>query len=168
LNTSKTEITEGLRSKQEIFDFFESQQKEYYVKRGKFLCRTATSNETVLTIVSGKLETFKRATVGEAVLRNIEIGSSAETYIIAKEIFEKRYTVTEESHIVDGNTWHVAIAKGEVEAFQYQGGTICFIAPWDEEMICNAGDYIARPVPGDAKDIYRIEKATFDLTYSKK
>ena len=165
---TETRVIEGLRSKQEIFDLFESQQKDHYVKRGKFLCRIADSIETVLTIVSGKLETFKKASIGEAIIRNIEIGSSAETYIISKEMFEKRYTVTDESHLVDGSTWHVAIAKGEVEAFQYQGGTISFMAPWDEEMICYAGDYIARPVPGDANDIYRIEKATFDMTYSKK
>lgn len=165
---TETKTAEGLRSKQEIFDFFESQQKNHYVKRGKILCRAATCEETILTVVSGKLETFKRAAVGEVIVRNIEIGSSAETYIIAKEIFGKRYVVTDESHVIDGSTWHVAIAKGEVEAFQYEGETICFMAPWDEEMICNAGDYIARPVPGDARDIYRIEKATFDMTYSKK
>lgn len=165
---NQIETVEGLRSKQEIFDFFESQQKEHYVKRGKFLCRIVNNAETVLTIVAGKLETFKKAAVEDAILRNIEIGSSAEMYIISKEMFEKRYTVTDESHLVDGNTWHVAIAKGEIEAFQYQGGTISFMAPWDEEMICNAGDYIARPVPGNANDIYRIEKDTFDMTYFKK
>jgi hypothetical protein len=165
---TETKVIEGLRSKQEIFDLFESIQKGHYVKRGKYLCRTATFDETVLTVVSGKLETFKKATIGETILRNIEIGSSAETYIISKKMFEKRYVVTAEYHLVDGHTWHVAIAKGEVEAFQYQGGTISFMAPWDEEMICHEGDYIARPVPGDANDIYRIEKATFDMTYSKK
>ena len=29
------------------------------------------------------------------------------------------------------------------------------------------GDFISRPVPGDENDIYRIEKDTFNLTYSE-
>lgn len=166
-------------NKQQLFDFFESQEKEHYVKRGKFLFRDAIPDETVLTVVSGKLETLKKAVSGEIVLRNIELGSSAETYIVEKKIFDKRYLITEESHTIDNQKWTVAVAKGEIEAFCYCGDitfhigedeqSIEFQATWGEMMICNLGDYIARPLGGsNENDIYRIEKDTFAMTYSKK
>jgi hypothetical protein len=165
--------------KQQLFEFFEEQKKEHYKKRGRFLYRPAIQNETVLTIVSGKLETLKKANNEDIILRNIELGSSAETYIIAKNIFEKRYVITEENHMIDNQKWTVVLAKGEVEAFCYSGDltfhigceeqSIQFMATWNEMMICNPGDYIARPLGNDNKfDIYRIEKDTFNMTYTKK
>jgi hypothetical protein len=43
------------------------------------------------------------------------------------------------------------------------------MATWNEMMVCNLGDYIARPLGGDnIFDIYRIEKDTFNMTYTKK
>jgi hypothetical protein len=41
------------------------------------------------------------------------------------------------------------------------------MAPWNEQMMCVEGDFIARPVPGDESDIYRIEKDTFFMTYKE-
>ena len=139
--------------KQEIFTLFESQPRLRYKKKGMFLYRTATFAETVLTIVAGKLETYKTANVGDAILRNLEIGGSAETYIIDGKKFEGRYDCTQESHTIDGNSWKVCLAKGMIEAFEYGGGQgnrveeIKFMAPWDAEMICHPGDFLAPPFP---------------------
>jgi hypothetical protein len=119
----------------------------------------------VLTIVSGKLETIKTAQPGEVVLRNIELGSSAEMYIIGGESFEKRYTPLEKKHYVDQIEWRMAEAKGEAVAFPYDGDIIAFQAPWGEEMVCYPGDYIASPVGGKETDVYRIERETFEQTY---
>lgn len=152
-------------NKQEVLDLFESLEKKGYQKKGRFLYRPTIEGETILTIVDGKLETMKKSCGNEAVIRNIEIGSSAETYIIEKNIFEKRYELTEETHIIDRQCWNVVIAKGKIEASIYAGDTIKFMAPWNELMICNSGDSIARPLSGDKNDIYRIEQKTFELTY---
>ena len=137
--------------------------------------RTAIPHETILTIVSGKLETIKTADESDIVLRNIELGSSAETYIISWKKFTERYDaeIVFLPYIIDGQEWTVVTAKGIVEAFEYKIGpgvipaTISFVAPWNEEMICNDGDFLARPQNGDKNDIYRIEKETFKQTYRK-
>lgn len=156
-------------SKEEILNLFLSKETAQYKKRGRFLAREAVIGESVLTIVAGKLETIKRVEdLGSYVLRNIEIGSSAEMYIVAKDTYLKRYDTVNEYHTIDKYSWQVVVAKGEIDAFEYHGETIKFIAPWNEEMLCEEGDYIARPVGGKADDIYRIEKDTFSQTYSLK
>jgi hypothetical protein len=154
-------------SKDELIKFFEAQPKKFYKKRGRFLCRSAEEGETVLTIVVGKLETLKRATANDIIIRNIEIGSSAETYIISDSIFIKRYDTVDERHIIDHQEWTVCLAKGKIEASLYAGETVQFMAPWNENMICEAEDFIVRPLGGDPKDIYRIEKNTFAQTYTE-
>lgn len=151
-----------------------------YTKSGLFIYRTAArwpgtvplnendGFETVLTIVSGKLETMKQAKAGDIVIRNIILGGSAETYIMSKEKFENRYSVVDNTSLfIDGYLWYKATAKGQVFASMYKGDTFKFTASWGEEMICNDGDYIARPVDGDINDVYRIEKDAFDKTYTK-
>jgi len=55
----------------------------------------------------------------------------------------------------------------KVEAFCYHGKTIEFVAPWGEKMLCEDGDYIARPLGGSPEDIYRIEKQIFNQTYTE-
>jgi hypothetical protein len=154
-------------TKDQIFELFETQDKKHFKKRGRFLYRPATKGETILTIVVGKLETLKKAQENEIVLRNIEIGSSAETYCIEKKIFDKRYDITEEQHLIDNQLWIVCVAKGQIETFCYIGPTLRFMAPWNEQMICQEGDWIARPLGGDKFDIYRIEKDTFAQTYQE-
>jgi len=152
-------------SKEEVKALFENQIKKRFKKSGIFLWRIPEEAETVLTIVSGKLETLKTAKPhSDVIIRNIQIGSSAETYIIDKEKFEKRYSTGYEFFLVDGKKWYKAEAKGEVMAFCYSGESIEFIAPWGEKMLCEDGDFIAQPVGGSPDDIYRIEKETFKQT----
>jgi hypothetical protein len=160
-------------SKKQIFELFESYPKKQYQKRGRFLYRYALSGETVLTIVSGKLETLKTASDNDVLMMNIEIGSSAEKYIIADDVFKKRYNLVENKFLIDGQAWFEATAKGQIEAFMYTGSVIdlsfClkfeFMAPWNELMLCLQYDYLARPLNGDKFDIYRIERDTFEKTY---
>jgi hypothetical protein len=156
-----------MTTKKDIFELFQSMLKHTYKKKGKFLFRKAAEGETVLTVVSGKLETMKVAGIGDIVLRNIEVGSSAETYIVQHETFLKRYDVASaQIAVVDGVEWGFANAKGVIQAAEYTGGDeIRFEAPWGEEMILQKGDFLANPVGGQPEDIYRIERATFDQTY---
>lgn len=151
----------------DIYNLFEKASRKFYKKKGRFLYRKAVNEETILTIVSGHLETLKKAALGDVIIRNIEIGSSAETYIISGEKFVNRYDPLEIRHIIDGQEWFEALAKGRCEAYEYSGEEIRFKAPWGEPMICVTGDFMARPVPGDAHDIYRIERQTFLQTYEQ-
>lgn len=154
-------------SQEELQGLYTGAIKKQYQKSGRFLHRPAKVGETVLTIVSGKLETLKVAGPDEIVVRNISIGSSAEMYIMDYKTFTKRY-VEENTilYVIDGVTWWGCIAKGQVDAFEYSGETITITAPWGEDMLCNPGDFIAHPIGGKEDDIYRIEKETFNQTYS--
>jgi len=151
----------------EKIEMFNAAVTQHFKKRGKFLYRTAIENETVLTIVAGKLETMKTVTTDSIVLRNIEIGSSAEMYIIDREKFVKRYDALDEDYKIDNVIWRIAFAKGEIDAFQYEGDeSFTLVAIWNEPMLVEKGDWIARPKGGVEEDIYRIEKDTFKQTYS--
>ena len=163
-------------TKEELKSLFSTLDKKAYQKRGLFIYREACNSiansvfesiqESVLTIVAGKLETIKQANRGDIILRNIIIGSSAETYIVAPDVFEKRYEKTNTDEIfMDGFIWSKAIAKGKINAAQYIGETIEFDAPWGEKMLCETGDWIANPIGGNEDDIYRSEKDTFIQTY---
>jgi hypothetical protein len=153
-------------SSEQKLKLFNAHITGHYKKRGKFISRIGIIGETILTIVAGKLETMKTVTEPSIVLRNIEVGSSAETYIVPLESYNKRYYEDAgNSYLIDGHNWQVAFAKGEVHAFQYYGKSIIISAIWGEDMIVENGDYIARPVDGDQFDIYRIEKDTFKQTY---
>lgn len=156
-------------TKEQIARRFASMTKKRYQKRGRFLFRRADPGETVLTIVSGRLETMKTAGDSDIVLRNIEIGSSAECYIISKEKFDERYRLADMRTVtIDGKHWDVADAKGQVDAAEYAGDEeIHFTAPWGEPMVLSNGDFLARPVNGSEEDIYRIERSTFEMTYSE-
>lgn len=151
----------------EKLELFEGMVKLEYQKSGNFLYRQTRMGapETVLTIVSGKLETIKTAEATDIIMRNIEIGSSAEMYIIPLEVFQKRYEMQTEPLHIDGLVWSRATAKGRIFAAEYKGEIITFDAPWGEQMLCEPGDFIATPVGGDKEDVYRIEKDTFVQTY---
>ena len=116
--------------------------------------------------VAGKLETIKKANDGDVVIKNLIIGGSAESYTMDFSTFEKRYEVIDkESIYIDGTTYYWCKPRGQVYAFEYIGETITFKAPWDEDMVCENGDFLASPVGGKETDIYRIEKDTFNKTY---
>lgn len=153
--------------KDEILAIFEAGTKASYRKRGSFLARPAAPGETVLTIVAGKLETLAATGWGDVVVMNIEIGSAVERYIVGAEMFAKRYERTGRTIYTDGFSWEMANAKGKVEAFRYEGPPITFEAPWGEDMLMEAGDWLAHATGGRPDDIYRIERKAFEGTYSE-
>jgi hypothetical protein len=152
-------------NREEIIELFKTLRPAHFKKRGRFLYRKAIPGETVLTIVSGKLETMKTAGDNEVVIRNIELNSSAESYVIQADKFADRYSPGARLHAIDGLVWSECSAKGEVIAAQYEGETLTFTSPWNETMVMSSGDWIARPVGGEETDVYRIERDTFDQTY---
>ena len=149
----------------ELLELFKSNTTKKYDKRGRFIVRKATQGETILTIVSGKLETINTANENDIVIRNIELGGSAETYILTLETYLKRYELVGSIMLIDGIEWIEVKPKGSVNAFQYVGEPISFTAPWGEEMMCVEVDWIGNPVGGSESDIYRIEKEAFEKTY---
>ena len=160
-------------TKQQLFEFFNANKKHIkrYQKRGIFIARPAIAGETILTIVAGKLETLKTASENDIVVRNIEIGGSAETYIIPLDVYSKRYEETSTKYNIDGKQWAETKAKGLIDAFQYTGDEeLNFEAPWladgkPVQMYCEPNDYIGRAVGTDDYNIYRIEFDTFTKTY---
>lgn len=151
-----------------LYAIFLSEDKAIYKKKGRFLYRKAVEGETVLTIVAGKLETLKTAKEGNIVLRNINLGGSAETYIVDEMKFKNRYKPSTKRYQIEGTFWFEAFAEGQIEAFEYlDPDPILFKAPWGEDMVCYFGDFIGRPVGGDEHDIYRVERETFMQTYGE-
>lgn len=140
-----------------------------YQKTGVMLARPAQPGETVITIVAGRIETLKPTFVGDWVIKNITVNSSAEQYPISGDKFATRYTRSEEVLIADGFTWFKVAAKGQITGGFYSGETVKFEAPWGEDMILQDGDFLGRPYPEDTpNDIYRVAREEFFQTYGDK
>ena len=155
-------------STREIFTFFYANvgKHQRYDKRGSFITRPAKLGETILTIVSGVLETMNTVTVPSYIVRNVSIGGFAECYILEHDNFKKRYSFGKKTYKIDNKTWTEAFPTGSILAFQYRDDeSFTFIAPWGAEMICQKYDWLATPINGKPNDIYRIESQTFVDTY---
>jgi len=163
--TATDTLTSKYLSPAEVAAFYASRPTQTYQKRGTFLARYAEPDETILTFVAGKLETLAVAKWDDVILMNIEVGSSVERYLIARDMFLKRYDMTGRTVRTDGHSWMMVTAKGQVNAWQYEGPTLQFEAPWGETMLLEDGDWIASPVGGSPSDIYRIEREAFAGTY---
>lgn len=155
---------------EEVQKIFQDGEKKDYEKFGKFLFRGGRPGETVLTILNGRLETVNQATVDDTVVKNLNVHGFAEMYVINSEKFKQRYQIiNKDPFVIDNVTWGHCTPIGKARAMQYQGEPMKFDAPWGEEMACVSGDYIASPLDdegnSDPKDIYRIEKSTFEDTY---
>ncbi len=139
--------------------FKNAPNKKTYKKKGVVLMRPAVEGEVIVTELNGAKETEKTLGKDDVVLKNLD--SHGEEYSPGKEHFEKNYEVTGEKQ----GKWMKAKAKGKVTGFEYKGEPITFTAPWNEEMVCNEGDFLVSPVGGKHTDIYRIEKDAFGKTY---
>lgn len=119
--------------------------------------RPATEGEDIDTVIDGIKETTNTAAAGDYVVT----GPKGEEYIISGEKFNKLYEATAEEGVYK--------AKGLVKAYQIPEGTedFTFVAPWGEDMLVQAGDYIATSFADnfDAEKCYRIEKGVFEQTY---
>ena len=140
-----------------------------YKKKGIYFARPTVPNEVVMTIVDGKVETYKVTGIGEWVIINMTVGSTAERYCIAPKRYKDRYTPTGKAFVMDGFSWLEVEAKGMVEGRFYEDTqTLAFLAPWGEDMLLETGDFLARPFPNDdPNDIYRIARAEFNATYGE-
>jgi hypothetical protein len=157
----------------EIIDLFQEQVNKgnvsHYKKNAKVLWRKPLPGETIITTCGGKVETIRTILPGEdyslIVVMNIQVGTSAERYVIDKEKFYSRYILCDRSYSVDGHRWELARGKGEVDGFCYPGDIpFAFVAPWGEDMLLCKGDMLVRTI-GSEDDIYRIARNEFDMTY---
>lgn len=157
--------------------------RQVYQKSGDMLARPAQPGETVITIVSGAIETIKGTQIGDWVIRNIVVGSSAEMYPISAESFNGRYTILDEENpwTVDGHSWFRVKPSGMIVGgfytadvssrmgFSSEGTTarpLKFEAPWGADMVLEEGDFLGRPYPEvDLTNIYRVARKEFFQTY---
>ncbi len=134
-----------------------------YKKSGTFNARKGKAGEHVVTEIDGEKETEKTVKDGEVVIK----GPKGEMYVVSTKKFNERYEVDKE--LTD--TFQGYKAKGLIRAYEYEGESFKFIASWDEEMLCKAGDFLAAPVksPEDdhVEEVYRIERSVFDETYKE-
>ncbi len=151
-------------------DYFDKNfdNRKTYQRFGKIIYRPAGLDETVLTIVDGRVETINKAEFGDVIVRNMELGSSSEQYIIGdKEKFLSRYDPVGESINIDNHQCGFAKSTGLTEAVEYKGERIEFVAPWGEMMECLDGDYLCILPGEDTDQTYRIEKEAFSQTYKE-
>ena len=60
-----------------------------------------------------------------------------------------------------------ALLKEEsVIAYEYEGESMVFTAPWNEDMIVNKGDFLAT-TDETIPEVYRIERSAFYQTYKR-
>lgn len=128
-----------------------------YKKYGVVQVKLANVGERIVTIINGKKETENVATEGSVIVVN----PGGERYIISRNKFDERYKGTPTKE------WTTAIAKGRCRAFRYTGDSFSFLAPWEEKMIVDSGDYIVQSKEGDYNDIYRIAQEAFKQTYKR-
>lgn len=133
---------------------------DFFVKKGVVKAREVKSSETVETFIGTEKETVNTAKPGDFIV----CGERGERYVVTGEKFKERYEVVDD-------TEGIYKAIGSCYAFKIGNDvkSFTFTAPWGEEMICNPGDYIATTDVNDPdlKDVYRIERSVFIVTYQK-
>lgn len=156
-------------TRQDLANMLDTRQDvKVYQKTANVLWRPTVPGETVITAISGVIETIRTVGMGQIIIRNFDVGKTTELYVVGLNKFASRYKVEEGMHyIIDGINWGLAKAEGRIRSFQWDAEAFTFDAPWGEQMLCNPGDWIAIPYPTkDDLDIYRIEKNAFANTYS--
>ncbi len=132
----------------------------HYEKKGQVDIRPAKPGEKIETVIDGERETINTAVAGEYVAR----GHKGELYIVKPDVLVKRYG--EPLTRPDREGFRRYPAKGDFYGFPYEGEPFKFIAPWNEQMIANSGDYIGTNAM-NSKEYYRIEKNAFAATYAE-
>ena len=129
--------------------------------------RPAKPGEIVVTLIEGEgKETHSRpAAAGDWVVRNRCPETGDEEYLVSAKTFPTKYERTQSPATSDG--WQEFQPVGKNMRFVILGsetGSFRFKAPWGEWMVARPGDAIVQD-PEDAKDIYRVAKASFECTY---
>lgn len=156
--------SEKIKSQEDMIDLFKKEKvKNFYKKKGTFKARKGVKGEYIETIIDDEVETTKTVKSGEVVIE----GPKGELYVVSEQKFNERYEVDKE--LTD--KFQMYKSKGFIRAFEWNEGTIKFIASWEEEMICKNGDYLAAPVKSEEDnnvvEVYRVERSVFDETYKE-
>ncbi len=150
-------------SKVEIQGLFESLFSSGLTNRYKKFqpvdARQADNGEIIITVIGGEIETTNVAKDNGVILMNMTT-KSREQYILTLDKFKSRYKHTE---TINGE-WNRYEPIGEVDCIEWINRSAQFLAPWDELMIINKGDFLCR-VPGTIDDVYRIARDEFFETY---
>lgn len=129
-----------------------TQEKQYTKKALTFPVEVSDKEQDIVTTIDGKDETKNKARIGDYILT----GTKGERYILTPEKFKLRYKLQGKDKAV---TEPVII-----NAKEYKGKPISFVASWGEEMIIEEGDYLIKK----GNEYYRIEKGAFANTYTLK
>jgi hypothetical protein len=129
--------------------------------------RPAKAGEVIVTVIAGegKETTSKPAAAGDQVVRNRCPQTGNEQYLVAAAKFTGKYEATGKPADKDG--WQEYRPLGsDMRVLLLDAGTppFTFTAPWGEAMVARGGDAILQD-PKDARDVYRVARASFDCTY---
>jgi hypothetical protein len=129
--------------------------------------RPARAGEVIVTVIKGegKETTSKPAAEGDQVVRNRCPKTGNEQYLVAAAKFTGKYEATGTPADKDG--WQEYRPVGsDMRVLLLDAATppFTFTAPWGEAMVARGGDAILQD-PKDAKDVYRVARASFDCTY---
>lgn len=165
-----------LPQKERIAYFTQAQQAGITgvaIKTKPVLARPAKEGEIITTIIKGEgVETVSEpAKEGDWVVQNICPETGNEEILVKKAKFAQRYNTTEKNEInlvSYPNDYQPFIPKGiEMNYFIVPGSTTAFAmkAPWEELQRFQPGDAVVQSTT-DNQDIYRIQKAAFECTYT--
>ena len=130
-----------------------------YQKKGEFRARQGVIGEKIETIMAdGFKETVN--TVKADVNGNpgwVVTGIGGEEYVVEDSVFREKYQPAE------GREGIYVPRSAPIVAAELQE-SICFTAPWGEEMRIARGGYLVFTNPSD---IYGIQRAEFLATYEK-
>jgi hypothetical protein len=129
--------------------------------------RPAKAGEVIVTVIAGegKETTSKPAAAGDQVVRNRCPQTGNEQYLVTAAKFTGKYEKTATPADKDG--WQEYRPLGsDMRVLLLDAGAppFTFTAPWGEAMVARGGDAILQD-PKDARDVYRVARASFDCTY---
>lgn len=152
-------------SQKQMIKLFEANKDNTsgYEKIGNYNARLGKVGEKIITTIDGEDETVNTVKDGDVVVQ----GPKDELYVLSSKKFNERYHVnTPLTH-----SFQKYKAKGLIRAYEHKDKSFKFLASWNEEMLCNEGDFLAAPFDNKhwttPEEVYRIEHDVFHLTYKK-
>lgn len=130
----------------------------FYKKVGTVMARLAKVGEEITTVIDGKIETKHTAKENDVVIKDLE----NEEYIISHENFNDLYAVNKPV----SDVFNSYEPKFTCIAYEYQGESIVFTAPWNEDMFVHNGDFLIT-TDETIPEVYRIERAVFFKSYNQ-
>lgn len=153
---------------QRLFFPILEQEGKIYQKHKNILARKAQSNEQIQTITADGLETTNMAQLGDYIIQN-QTGAR-EMYVLSAKKFDRKYNYLDQRD----QDWAEYQPKGKIIAIELTTPILkklqlpqqlIFTASWNESMVAKKGDFIACPLDGEEKEIYRIAQKEFFETY---